>query len=289
MKKDTYLRDTNVAKFLAWSEQLVAGHKGIHICGKSRGRPFECATLEQAYLCYNWRGNVQRDDGLTETIATFEETARVFDQWRQTIRTIMSRNAAQPGDLDRFILTARRIRQWGGIHKHGDLDRLGSSAFTVLSENARRLHPESGDTCDLRSFSHMGSGYSKVYAMMVPSLPIYDSRVACALTSLILVYCRQCELPDVPKTLELGVPQSQGKQRRNPSARQYTFPKIWYSATYGGRYAVSNLKAAWLIAEMASRGEPFASMEKNPGILALQSALFMIGYRCFDQRALTER
>ena len=50
---------------------------------------------------------------------------------------------------------------------------------------------------------------------------------------------------------------------------------------HGSRYAVSNLKAPWLIAEMASRSEPFASMEKDRGIRALQLALFMIGYRFF--------
>ena len=89
--------------------------------------------------------------------------------------------------------------------------------------------------------------------------------------------------------MALGVPQSQGSHRCNPSTDQYTFTKIWDSAAYGSRYAVSNLKAAWLIAEMASRGKPFSSMEKDRAILALQSALFMIGYCCFDQSALTGR
>ena len=226
---------------------------------------------------------------MTETIATFEETARVFDEWRQTLGAIMDRNASEPDDHQRFIMTAKRIREWGGIRRHGDLEKLGSSAFAVLSANARRLNPVSGDTDDLRSFRHMGSGYSKIYAMMVPSLPIYDSRVACALNSLILIHCRQCELPGVPETLELGVPQSQGNQPRNPSTRPYAFPKIRDSAVYGSRYAISNLKAAWLIAEMAGRGDPFASMQQDRGILTLQSALFMIGYRRFDESALSDR
>jgi len=162
---------------------------------------------------------------------------------------VMARGASNPDDHELFILTARRIREWGGIRRHGDLDRLGRNAFAVLSDNARRLNPASGDTDDLGSFRYMGSGYSKIYAMMVPSLPIYDSRVACALTSLVLVHCRQCELPGVPETLKLGVPQSQGNQPRNPSAGPYAFPTIWHSADHGGRYAVSNLKAAWLIAK----------------------------------------
>lgn len=289
MKQEAYLRDPDVARFLEWVEPLAAGRRGIHIRWNSRGHPFKCETLEQAYLCYNWRGRVERGNGSSETITTFQETERVFDHWRRTMAAIMGRGASKPDDHELFILTARRIRQWGGIHKHGDLDKLGSRAFAVLSDNARRLNPASGDTEDLRSFRHMGSGYSKIYAMMVPSLPIYDSRVACALTSLILIHRRQYELPGVPETLQLGVPQSQGNQPRNPSSHPYAFPTIWHSADHGGRYAVSNLKAAWLIAEMASRGEPFASMEKDLGILALQSALFMIGYRRFDESALTGR
>ena len=289
MNKDAYLQDFDVSRFLEWAEPLVAGHQGIHVSWTSRGHSFRCATLEQAYLSYNWRGRVRRGDGLIETIATFEETARVFDEWRHIMGAIMGRHASAPDDRQRFIATAKRIREWGGIRKHGDLEKLGDSAFAILSENARRLNPESGDTDDLRSFRHMGSGYSKIYAMMVPSLPIYDSRVACSLTSLILIHCRQCELPGLPETLELGVPQSQGNQLRNPSTDQYVFPKIWAAAGRGRRYAVSNLKAAWLIAEMAGRGEPFASMEKDRGILALQSALFMLGYRSFDRSALTQR
>ena len=286
MNKDAYFRDTNAAGFLEWTKPLVAGDRDIRVSWKSKGHSFECATLEQAYLGYNWRGKVERNDGSTETFATFDETARFFDYWRQIMGTIMGRNASDPDDHELFIQTAKRIREWGGIRRHGDLDSLGNSAFAALSENARKLDPATGDTENLRTFRHMGSGYSKIYAMIVPSLPIYDSRVACALTSLILAFCREWELPSVPATLALRVPQSQGNRSRNPSVDQYAFPNIWDSATRGSRYAISNLKAAWLIAEMASRGEPFASMEKDRGILALQSALFMIGYDCFDEGAL---
>ena len=76
MKKDAYLQCTDVARFLEWAEPLVAGHTGIHVSWKSRGHRFECATLEQAYLGYSWRGRVERGNGSSETIATFEETAQ---------------------------------------------------------------------------------------------------------------------------------------------------------------------------------------------------------------------
>ena len=125
--------------------------------------------------------------------------------------------------------------------------------------------------------------------MMVPGLPIYDSRVACALTSLILTHCRELELPQVPEALQLGIPQPKGKQCRNPSVAPYHFLNIWDSSKYGGAYAVSNVRAAWLIGELVTRCSPFSSLPANRHSLALQSALFMIGYRCFDEQAFGRR
>ena len=66
--------------------------------------------MEQAYLRYNWPGRVARGDGSTETIATFEETARAFDHWRRTMAAIMARGVSKPDDHELFILTAQRIR-----------------------------------------------------------------------------------------------------------------------------------------------------------------------------------
>ena len=111
VKQDAYLQDSDVARFLEWVEPLAAGRRGIHIRWNSRGRPFQCTTLEQAHLRYNWPGRVVRGDGSTETIPTFEETARVFDHWRRTMAAITARGASKPDDHELFILTARRIRE----------------------------------------------------------------------------------------------------------------------------------------------------------------------------------
>ena len=289
MQRQGYLDDLNVRGFLDWVEPLVSDPRGIHIAWDSKGCHFRCQSFEEAYRKYCWYGKVELDDGSTITVKDFEGTARRFDRWQEMMSSILQRGYSDNRNQALFFQTAKRIRQWGGIRRHGDLDKLGGQALTVLGGNAARLHPDSADTEDLRNLSHMGSGYSKVYAMMVPGLPIYDSRVACALTSLILTHCRELELPQVPETLQLGIPQSPGKQPRNPSVSQYHFPNIWDSSKYGGAYAVSNVKAAWLIGELATRCGPFSSLPPNRHSLALQSALFMIGYRCFDEQAFGQR
>ena len=86
---------------------------------------------------------------------------------------------------------------------------MAQSEMEVLFANARLLDPTSGDA-DLRvlrtgEIRYMNSGYSKIYAMMLESFPIYDSRAACALTSLIRAYCVEWKLPSVPEPLRLGV------------------------------------------------------------------------------------
>ena len=74
-------------------------------------------------------------DGLTKTIAKFEETARVFDECRHTLRAIMGRSASAPDDHQEFITTAKRIRDCGGyadpaIWKKRDAARSRFSATT---------------------------------------------------------------------------------------------------------------------------------------------------------------
>ena len=48
---------------------------------------------------------------------------------------------------------------------------------------------------------YMGAGYSKVYSLMIDGFPMYDSRVACALTSLIWLYCGEKHLVQIPEQL----------------------------------------------------------------------------------------
>ncbi len=123
----------------------------------------------------------------------------------------------------------------------------------------------------------MNSGFSKLYSLLVDGFPIYDSRVACALASLVRLFCeetgRECE--EVPPSLAFGIPSSQAKVNRNPSCGCLVFPRIRWSKRGLRRYAESNVMAAWLLAALSA--QPPFSDEREPQ-RALQSAMFMIGY-----------
>ena len=149
---------------------------------------------------------------------------------------------------------------------------------------ANRLDPETGDTGSLKGFSYMGAGYSKIYSLMVDGLPMYDSRVACALTSLIWLFCKEASLPEVPQYLRLGVPNPKGDRvDRNPQRGTFRFPDI-QGAQYS-LHAKCNLKAAWLLGELAQKGR-FAELSHELRVDALQAALFMIGYEPLKPEAI---
>lgn len=135
----------------------------------------------------------------------------------------------------------------------------------------RKLDPAGADTDDLRGFKYMGSGYSKIYSALIPGLPIYDSRVACALACLVNLYRRDTGRSQVPPLLNLGIPQGRG----NPGGR-CSSPPIY--ASQESKYAKANLQFAWLMQGMVAEPGDFAPVPAGQRVDALQSALFMLGY-----------
>ena len=155
-----------------------------------------------------------------------------------------------------------------------------------------RLCPEQADIDDFRNNNteYMGSGYSKIYAMLLDDFPIYDSRTVCGLTSLIRLYCKETnqkvnDKPGVPDLLKLGVPQDQSSQDRNPGDGPYKFPGLYHS--WKPSYAISYVKAAWLLKKLVNQPDScFSDVPKHRQVLALQSALFMIGYKPLEDDAI---
>ena len=254
MNISTYLATQNVAAFTDWATSFVTGkRKLVHSWHSPQLGRFSCQSLWGAYECYNWKGQ------------GFEEMVGCLGEYGHVLRNTDDRN--------RFLSTAKEVMKWGGINNEKRLSRLGEQALPILRDNARLLDPKRADTDDLKGFQYMGADYSKVYSLMIDGFPMYDSRVACALTSLIWLYCGEKHLVQIPEQLCLGVPPSHGTTiDRNP----FEFPDL--RGAQHNKYADSNLKAAWLLGVLADRGE-FASLSVDRRVWALQSALFMIGYK----------
>ena len=266
MNRSTYLKLPDVQNFICWATDFVTGErKLVHEWKGTRQNPkkFACESIWNAYECYSWKG-----EGFEEMVARLDELGCVL------------RNTT---DVNVFLKTAKEVMTWGGIPNEERLSRLGKKALGKLRANALLLDPKLANTSKLKGFKYMGAGYSKVYSLMIDGFPMYDSRVACALTSLIELYRIEKRPAVVSEQLRLGVPPGRGENiDRNP----FGFPNI-RGAQYT-KYADSNLKAAWLLGALADQGK-FATLPIERRVWALQSALFMIGYKPLDLNTLRKR
>ena len=152
---------------------------------------------------------------------------------------------------------------------------LGDQALPALAATACLLDPATADLHRLSDVSLINSGFSKIYSLLLDGFPIYDSRVACGLASLVRLSCEETGRPDVPAALAFGIPPSQARAHRDPSCRELSFPRIWTPR----RYAQSNVMAAWL-PDVISQHPPFAELGSERQ-RTLQSAMFMIGYTVY--------
>lgn len=274
MNKDDYLSHPSVAPFITWAAHLVRGEWLLEHSwtGKQNDeQSFQCSTLYQAFQGYRW----QED--------TFADTVRKFDDFRQDLDDIGI--IATPTQRDRFVEIARAIVKWGGIPNLQRLDewqqmpppRLQSQ----IAEVRHKLTPATADTNELGKFHYMGSGFSRIYAALIPGLPIYESRVGCALVCLVRLYCQDTGLSRVPALLKFGVP----KIKLNKEGR---CQKPLLRHEQDEKYARANLQFAWLVAGLTADPGEFADLPENLRVDAVQSALFMLGYARLSDDAIVK-
>ena len=276
MNRDEYLADEHVAGFTRWASRLVTGDLRLTHRWKSRWTDFECATLYGALERYWWPDNSNGMD--------WQATARRIQEFRTKFEDIAIIDG--PGKQEMFVDNAEDIVRWGGIplsRRLGDWRSMAPEQLQDLVEDIRaKLDPETADTANLSVFPYMGSGFSKIYSVLIDGFSIYDSRVACALNCLVGIYCRQEKIRPQPALLRLRMP-----PRREPDNIRYHRCDRPRMNNDGAAYARDNLKAAWLLQEMVREPGEFGQAEGFAPIDALQHALFMVGYAYLPDSAIS--
>lgn len=272
MKRDDYLADKDVAGFVQWAGYLVRGDWGLDHRWNGKGPAFQCSTLYEAFRGYLWPNSVKGD--------RFTDTVRKFDQFRQQFENVGAMSSKD--DQARFIANAKAVAGWGGIRtlRFDDWEIMTPPRLHAhIDDVKRRLDPASGDTDNLQKI-RMSSGFSKIYAALIPGLPIYDSRVACAQTCLVRLYCRDVALSITPSFLNLGMPEPYG----NKEGRC----KQTISREQSEEYAKANLQFAWLMQGLVADPGDFENVPESRRVDALQSALFMLGYARLRDNAIVK-
>ena len=277
MKRAAYLDDPHVRSFLDWAAPLASGTRPLrHRWHSPKWGSWSCETLFGAYRAYDWRFTcVLPGDSVPRRGRSYQDTVDVLDELKRQLGDSADRN-----DATRFLEAAIAVAQWGQVpQSKRQLRALGDDALPKLTAAARLLDPA---VADLRCFSDvqpMTSGFSKIYSLLVDGFPIYDSRVACGIASLVRLFCEEPGRAEVPERLAFGRPRSWVK--RDPSCGPLGFRQIRTPR----RYAESNVMAAWLL-DALSEEPPFSELGDERQ-RAVQSAMFMIGYAPLARSALT--
>ena len=278
MNRDEYLENEHVSGFTRWASELVTGDLVLaHRWTSGRGTDFKCMTLYDALEQYRWPDNRNALD--------CRATAQLLRRFRLDFEDIGAINSRVK--QTKFVDNAETIFRWGGIRQLGKLNEwrsLPPERLQALIEDARaRLDPATADTDDLASFRYMGSGFSKVYSVLVDGFPIYDSRVACALNCLVEIYCRREKVRPRPDLLKLRMP-----PRQEPKRIRYCRCDRPKMNNDSAAYARNNLKAAWLLQEMVREPGDFGKVEMFEPVDAVQHALFMVGYARLPDGAVSD-
>ena len=266
MKRDDYLDDRHVRDFLEWARPIVTGERQLNHAGEKAGVEFK--TLADAWCFFEW----DKKDYKTTTAFLRGLRARISE-------------SREEGKSEDFLKAAIEVLEWGRVAGKNTerLEALSDEALPLLELNARLLNPETADLDRVKAVHPMNSGFSKIYSLMLDGFPIYDSRVACALGSLVRCFCEKTDRQSVPPSLAFRLPPNRvtkndgaTKNKRDPSRGNLKFSAIHHGGD--GFHAQSNVMAAWILDELSEHG-PFGELGVDERQFALQSAMFMIGHK----------
>lgn len=181
---------------------------------------------------------------------------------------------------------ACEVMRWGGV-TNGNLAWLEENK-TGLANTVKTVANALGkgnleDPVLGSAHLRFNAGMTKVYSLLVDDFIIYDSRVAAALGWLVVHYCQDKKLSQVPAELNFPwasakeAPNNTNPKNRNPGkGNDYRFSVL----PSGSKHAEWNLKASWVLQAVLDKSgdNPFTHQGDIAPLRRLEAALFMIGY-----------
>lgn len=295
MNQQQFLDDIEVNAFVEWlagfADRLLVN---LNI-NRSARVPTAVARNVQGFDnlidSYVWRANWEDDDGTQVDSLCWDSTAQSLARLGKKLRTALESKSAQA------VMTAcEAILRWGGErnasrgarpflkakHVNGQLVDYLVAAREAFSLKRGRLD-------QLHAIELVNSMLTKIYALASgDGLPIYDSRVAAAIASLVEVYRIEThrDWQQVPGKLLFPTMAEESRRKLNglhPDALISTGAVMRYQdADMSARWASAKLRLGWIIEDVLRRAPKLLSSQPHSRHHAFEASLFMIGYdvRC---------
>jgi hypothetical protein len=277
VNKSSYLKRSVVQDFVAWFGQNLDNATFAHGYINRRSGSWQCNSLYDAYLKYQWRHRAGD---------TFAHSAATLTSLSRALRAAL----ASAADDQAACRAATDVMIWGGVVA-GNVRWLNANpnlASDLLAVQAAINTQDTTHSVLADRKLRFNAGMTKVYSLLCEGLIIYDSRVAATLGWAVRKFCEAHALTSVPAELAFpwapakSTPNHPAPKNRDPSSPALSFPKL----TAGPLHAHWNLKASWVLeaallspAGQASQfaGDPYLD---TPALRlrAVEAALFMIGY-----------
>ncbi len=316
MNKTNFLDSAPVADFVGWlaagtrieEERLPAGECSAGVQGSPASgspvasvsslifdlnigqspfvpTPIACRVvgLENVLRQYCWRST-----GMS--VGDWAETKFVLSDLAHQLR-----NAIAHGDDAQALIACRDILAWGGNRdfKVGAWRFLSvqPSVCTYLSSCAASLSLSTASIAALTPpIQLMNSMLTKVHSLFAADgLPIYDSRVAAAIATLVECWRIRVGLNGHPLPTELCFPATLPTRtvlRRYPNARYCPSVMAYGQPKAAAQWSSAKIRLGWIMHEVLTTNP---DIFKQEGALpdrmhAFEASLFMIGYdvRCID-------
>jgi hypothetical protein len=313
MNREQFLADTEVIKFVNWaSVYLHSVQVDLNISRRGTGRALKTlgpgvrgqfVGVDQIVKAYHWR-------------SSWTDPAHIVTEsgdWPSTRRTLAALSAwlqreVAAGNCAGARSAAREVIQWGGDRK----PEVGATRFldnipnlpAYLMGAAGDLSLGNGDEGVTPNVAEMNAMLTKVHAMAAnDGLPIYDSRVAATIASLVEIYRQNLTNPwtILPRTLHFMAVDRTPRRRTLGLEVCSTWPTpvidpgvITRETTVNAirkraeQWSSSKMRLGWLMEEIIGaarrRNVPLFNDDTvtGPGLPsemhALEAALFMIGF-----------
>lgn len=283
MKKKDYLNSNTVKNFIDWIDyRLDKPNSFIHSYEmKKPNIIYRFTSIYSAYESYCWPFSY------TDPISGRRITGRSFNDSFRSLNSLSNGliESIRNSDVELCKSYCYSILDWGGVLNYNNrkIDSLGDGICKYFEYVIDRFNDDMSSEEYHEHNILMNSGFTKIYALCANEFIIYDGRVGAALGLLVRKFCEQNQLETVPAELSFAWGKgkesryvSSAKNKRNPGNEIYKFPELLNNPN---RHLENNIRANWLLCEIIdSTKSKFNELDSNARLIALESALFMIGY-----------
>ncbi len=280
MNRTNFLEQKEVEKFVNWAAAKLSHIPvtfNIRSSSKVPGGVVGSAVgLDEVIARYRWRSG-------GEGRGTWEETVETLS----VLRTALN-EATNDHDV---LLACCAILKWGGDRNSRNgawpfLSAMVSEENDLMNYIARSRdaflldHAILGEPLPIRKMNAM---LTKVHALASPDgLPIYDSRVAAAIASLVELWRREAgEYEALPACL--AFPATDDKRQVSRLFRDAIAPRvIRHGSGDADRntkdWAEAKIRLAWLMHAVLEKNKTLLARQGPSRMHAFEASLFMIGY-----------